>query len=48
VSEGEEDGDSEGDRKAFGCLADAAGCGAEGCFTFALPSLLLVLFLFLR
>ncbi len=48
MSERGDDEDSEGDRKAFGCLADAAGCGAEGCFSFALPCILAVLFVFLR
>jgi hypothetical protein len=48
VSELGPDEDSEGDRKAFGCIFDALGCGAEGCFMFALPCVLCVLFLFIR
>jgi hypothetical protein len=39
------DEDSAADKKAFGCLTDLFGCGAEGCFIFALPCVLGVLFI---
>ena len=40
--------DTETDKKVFGCLTRGLGCAFEGCFTLAIPSVLIALFLFLR
>ena len=40
--------DTETDKKVFGCLTRGFGCAFDGCFTLALPSVLIALFLFLR
>ena len=48
MSEQPDGEDTETDKKVFGCLAKGLGCAFDGCFTLALPSVLIALFLFLR
>jgi len=48
VSEWRDGEDTETDKKVFGSLTKGLGCAFDGCFTLALPSVLIAVILFLR